>query len=202
MTQHVPPLETERLIVRAFSMQDLHAIHHILDVELADGDADGEGTHTFDERERWLRWTVLSYEQLAQLHQPPYGDRAVVLRESGRLVGACGYVPTLAPFEQLPRLAHTSKASAAALMTPEVGLYYAVSPRYQGRGYATEVATTLVEYGFEHLRLKRIVAMTTHDNAASRRVMEKLGMQIERNPLPEPPWLQLVGVLANPDDET
>jgi hypothetical protein len=28
-------------------------------------------------------------------------------------------------------------------------------------------------------------------------VMRKLGMRIERNPLPEPPWLQIVGVLDN-----
>ena len=37
------------------------------------------------------------YEQLAKLRQPPYGDRAVVLKPTGRLIGACGYVPCLNP---------------------------------------------------------------------------------------------------------
>jgi RimJ/RimL family protein N-acetyltransferase len=46
--------------------------------------------------------------------------------------------------------------------------------------------------------LLRIVATTHDDNDASIRVMRKLGMLIERNPYPDPPWLQVVGVLENP----
>ena len=38
------------------------------------------------DRERWLRWTQLSYEQLAELRQPPYGERAIALNDSGSLV--------------------------------------------------------------------------------------------------------------------
>ena len=43
--------------------------------------------------------------------------------------------------------------------------------------------------------LKRLVATTEYDNFASQAVMTKLGMRLERNPFPEPPWLQLVGIL-------
>jgi ribosomal-protein-alanine N-acetyltransferase len=46
--------------------------------------------------------------------------------------------------------------------------------------------------------LQRVVATTTYNNAASIRVMQKLGMTIERNPLPDPPWFQVVGVLESP----
>ncbi len=38
----MPPLQTERLIIRPFTMDDLDTIHHILDVELAEGNTDGE----------------------------------------------------------------------------------------------------------------------------------------------------------------
>jgi len=53
----------------------------------------------------------------------------------------------------------------------------------------------VVDYAFDRLRLKRIIATTAYDNLASIGVMRKLGMRIERNPLPEPRWLQVVGVL-------
>jgi [ribosomal protein S5]-alanine N-acetyltransferase len=55
----------------------------------------------------------------------------------------------------------------------------------------------MTDYAFQHLRLKRIVATTTYENAASMGVMRKIGMHIERNPYSEPPWLQIVGVLEN-----
>jgi [ribosomal protein S5]-alanine N-acetyltransferase len=45
--------------------------------------------------------------------------------------------------------------------------------------------------------LRRVVATTTYDNEASMGVMRKLGMRIERNPFPDPPWLQVVGILEN-----
>jgi RimJ/RimL family protein N-acetyltransferase len=53
----------------------------------------------------------------------------------------------------------------------------------------------MVEYAFQNLGLRRVIATTTYDNEASMGVMRKLGMRIERNPFPDPPWLQVVGML-------
>ena len=55
----------------------------------------------------------------------------------------------------------------------------------------------MVAYAFAQLRLRRVVATTEHDNARSISVMRRLGMRIERNPLPEPAWFQSVGILDN-----
>jgi RimJ/RimL family protein N-acetyltransferase len=55
----------------------------------------------------------------------------------------------------------------------------------------------MIAYGFEQLRLRRIVATTEHDNARSISVMRRLGMRLERNPRPEPAWFQTVGILDN-----
>lgn len=199
----IPPLSTERLLVREFVAADLDAVHRLLDVELAEADTGTDGALTLDARRRWLEWTELNYQQLAYLRQPPYGDRAVALRTTGELVGACGLVPCLAPFAQIPTLRGAPATGAAPTAaratgsTPEVGLYWAIAPAHRRRGYATEVGGSLIAYAFTTLRLRRIVATTTHDNAASIGVMRKLGMRIDRNPLPEPPWLQTVGVLEN-----
>jgi RimJ/RimL family protein N-acetyltransferase len=199
----MPPLSTERLLVREFTADDLGATYRLLDVELADADTGTEGVLTLDARRRWLEWTVLNYEQLAYLRQPPYGDRALTLRSTGEIVGACGLVPCLAPFAQIPdlRLSPVTEREPAqatgAGYSPDVGLYWAIAPAHRRRGYATEAAAALIAYAFTTLRLRRIVAMTNRDNAGSIGVMHKLGMRITRNPLPEPPWLQTVGVLDN-----
>jgi len=195
---HMAPLETERLLVRAFTMDDLAAIHHILDVELADADVGAEGMQAPDARERWLRWTVLGYEQYATLYQPPYGERVVALKRTGQVIGACGYVPCLDQFGRLPSLRIDTTEQTLGLGSAEFGLFWAVSPRYQGRGYATEAARALIDHAFTELRLRRIIATTSHDNRASIRVMEKAGMRIDRNPSPDPPWLQVVGIVYHP----
>lgn len=75
----VPTLETERLLIRPFALNDLDVIQQILDVELARAEFGTEGAKSLSERTQWLQWTILNYEELAKLYQPPYGDRAVVL---------------------------------------------------------------------------------------------------------------------------
>jgi len=45
-----------------------------------------------------------------------------------------------------------------------------------GKGYATEVATELVRYGFEDVALARIIGVTHPDNSASQRVLVKAGL--------------------------
>ena len=48
--------------------------------------------------------------------------------------------------------------------------------RIWGRGLATEGGAASIRYGFEVLGFDRIISITDPDNAASRRVMEKLGL--------------------------
>jgi RimJ/RimL family protein N-acetyltransferase len=59
----------------------------------------------------------------------------------------------------------------------EIG--WALGVEYRGRGYATEAARALMDYGFNSLSLHRIYADTSCDNLASWRVMERLGMRRE-----------------------
>jgi RimJ/RimL family protein N-acetyltransferase len=57
---------------------------------------------------------------------------------------------------------------------------YALAKRYWGKGLATEGARASLRYGFEHLKLKRIMAAALVDNNASRRVLEKIGLRYEK----------------------
>lgn len=59
----------------------------------------------------------------------------------------------------------------------EIG--WGVAAGHTGQGLATEIGQAMLRLGFEQLRLHRIAAQCRVDNAASRRVMEKLGMRQE-----------------------
>lgn len=189
---HMPVLETRRLQIRPFLPQDLDTLHQLYkDIHWHNPQLSDEQNHS--EREIWLQWSVMNYMQLAQLRQPPYGDRAVVRKETNLLIGMCGLVPYVGPVGQLPYFGGHKNA----LCTAEVGLMWAISPSYQGQGYATEAAQALVEYAFTKLRLHHIIATTEYENLASQAVMRRLGMLVQRNPYSEPPWLQVVGILQN-----
>lgn len=53
---------------------------------------------------------------------------------------------------------------------------YIVNPDFWGRGFATEIAYLLIDFGFKHLELHRIYATCDPGNIASAKVMEKAGM--------------------------
>ena len=188
-------LETSRLIIRAFQADDLHAIHRILDLTFGDGSKISNEA-ALNERQSWLDWSRLSAEWLPKMFQPPYGDRAVVLKSTGEVIGAVGLVPCFDVFEQIPGLSRGGPPSTDRVT--EMGLFWAIDPDQQRQGYATEAAQALIDFAFQQLRVKRLIATTEYDNAASMGVMRKLGMTLARNPLPDPPWLQVVGILDLP----
>lgn len=189
-------LETSRLIIRPFVRSDLLVIHRILDQTFGNPNkAEYLPEAALEERRSWLEWQVLNQEWFPKLHQPPYGDQAISLKTSNQVIGSIGYVPLLCPFEQIPEFEPATERSEH--YTTEFGLFWVIDPEYQRRGYATEAARPMVGYAFKQLHIKRIAAMTKYTNEASQNVMRKLGMRLTRNPLPQPPWLQVVGVLEN-----
>jgi RimJ/RimL family protein N-acetyltransferase len=62
----------------------------------------------------------------------------------------------------------------------EVEVGWAVMPDRWGEGFATELGAASVRAGFERLGLREIVAFTMPTNRSSRRVIEKLGFEYER----------------------
>jgi len=62
---------------------------------------------------------------------------------------------------------------------PDVEIGYALLPRARGQGYAREAAAATLEWAFGILKLPRVVALVAPGNAASIRILEKLGMRCE-----------------------
>jgi len=149
-----PTLQTERLVLRAFTREDA------LDVQRLAG------------AREIARMTLLiphpyadgAAEEWISTHRPAYevGEHvtfAVVLREEGTLVGSITL--GLNPRDD----------------NAELGYWIGVP--YWGRGYCTEAAREMVRYGFEELGLHRIHASHFGSNPASGRVMQKVGMRYE-----------------------
>ena len=63
----------------------------------------------------------------------------------------------------------------------EVEVTYALAREAWGKGFATEIATAALEVAFHQLGLQAVVAFAVLENAASRRVMEKVGFRYERD---------------------
>jgi RimJ/RimL family protein N-acetyltransferase len=74
--------------------------------------------------------------------------------ESGDFIGFCGMRP------------HGRE-------TCELGFH--VRPEFWGHGYATEAAGAVIEYAFSNLKVRRLFAGHNPKNAASKRVLAKLG---------------------------
>lgn len=181
----IESLETARLRIRPFKLDDLDNCLHfrraVFGLDEARADAQG-----------WLKWTIDSYRELANLGQPPYADYAIELKASGEFIGSAGIVPTVLPWGAL------KGDSSASLLSPEIGLFWGVLPEHRRRGFATEAANALLDYLFHELEARQVVATTERDNIASQRTMEKLGMRLYHNPNREPHWCQVVGLIANP----
>jgi len=142
MNRRIPTLETERLVIRELTLDDLESINNVLNK------AFGREV-SISERQRWLQWTVLGYEMFSMLEQPHYGERAIVLKEMGEIIGAVGIVPYLDTFNQVTAFKRASNAPATA----EVGLFWAVDPVHQQKGVAPEAANAVIEYLFTHEKL-------------------------------------------------
>jgi len=85
---------------------------------------------------------------------------AITLPDIGRVIGDCG-------IRRKPRNEW------------EADIGYELSPEHWGRGYATEATRALVDFGFRELGLHRISSWCIADNAASARVLERLGLRQE-----------------------
>jgi len=86
---------------------------------------------------------------------------AIRRRESSGLIGFIGF--------QNGSLAHNAQAE----------VFYSIYRDFWGRGFGTEALQGMVRFGFEIIGLHRIVAYCDADNQASKRMMEKAGMNLE-----------------------
>ena len=143
------PIETERLLLRAFTADDVDAMLDVYgDPEvmrfIPSGVLDAAATARM----------LASYARVQQARG--YAFWAVTLKSTGRLIGDAGF------------------NVFAATGEPELG--YSFARAAWGNGYASEAARACLGAAFAHLDCDRVVALVDVDNAASQRVAAKIGM--------------------------
>jgi RimJ/RimL family protein N-acetyltransferase len=154
-----PTLLTERLVLREFTLEDAPELHRLARArEVARMMLRHPHPYEEETAEQWIRG-------LRPMFDAGIGTTfAVVLREGGTLVG------TVSLYTRAPD-------GAAVLGEEGTGLLgFWLGVPYWNKGYATEAVAEVVRYGFKERSLLRIRANHFGTNAASGRVLRKVGM--------------------------
>ena len=114
------------------------------------------GPNTEDETRAFVR----AAQQAAQSSPRSHYDLAVVLAETGEVVGGC-------------------RLWIESARHREASIGYSLARAHWGHGYGTELARGLLRFGFDSLAMHRIWAIVEPENVASAHVLEKLGFQRE-----------------------
>ncbi|HET9660932.1 MAG TPA: GNAT family N-acetyltransferase [Thermomicrobiales bacterium] len=146
-------LETDRLLVRPWTTDDVEAAFAIL------GDPEvtrylGDTGDAFADRDRIHGWLERIVARTAEWN--PYGSWAVVENATGDIIGGGGLF-------QLEG-------------GPDVEVFYHFRQISWGYGYATELARALIAYAFASTDLPRVIGVAFPANTASHRVLTKAGM--------------------------
>jgi ribosomal-protein-alanine N-acetyltransferase len=150
----LPEIETARLRLRPFTPDDVDGLYCLWI------DRDVRRYLWDDEVIPRERVATLIDESLASFGTSGFGLWAVFPYGEYVLVGFCGFWHFHDP--------------------PHLELLYGIAPAYWNRGFATEIASAMIRYGFDELGFERIDASTDAPNRPSIRVMEKAGMKFEK----------------------
>lgn len=145
-------LETERLWLRKLTQSDFDALCRILQDPIVMTAYE----HAFSDEEvqDWLD------KQLSRYRDDGIGLWAVILKETGELIGQCGLT-----MQELD-----------GRRVPEIG--YLFRRAFWHRGYATEAAVACREYAFDALGLGEVYSIIRDSNTASQNVAKRNGMSL------------------------
>ena len=148
-------LETERLLLREFVEDDAEELFVLEnDPEVTRHALSYSGLETsFSDCEEAIRRQRQYYKK-----HPGLGIWGVILKHTGSFVGWAG-------------LKHVDHSR-------EIEMSMRFHKMYWNLGFAAEVGSALIRYGFEKLDLKRIVAASRPEHGASKRFLEKIGMHL------------------------
>ena len=165
MNQLMPEIETRRLRLRPMTLDDLPRLARMFaDAEVMRYLPTGE-PRSVEETEVELNYMVDHWRQRG------FGVWAVILKDTGEFAGYCG----LQYLHEEP-----GGVSAEALEGgTDVEVVAGLARPYWKQGIAPEATRAALRYGFETVRLGRIVAAIHPDNGASRHILQSMGMKYD-----------------------
>ncbi len=149
-------LETPRLILRPFEERDIEPFsRYRSDPEVARYQC-WEAPYSLDQ----AAWFVNEMKTRTPGEPGNWYQLALELKTTREMIGDCAFRRPPADKEQAE-------------------IAFTLATLFQGKGYATEAITRLIDYLFGELGLHRVWANCDPDNLASARLMERVGMRHE-----------------------
>ena len=153
MTKNI--LETERLTLREFELSDAKFIFRLLNTPTWLKFIGDKNVHNIQDAENYLTsGPVTSYKEHG------FGLWLVSLKESNKPLGMCGLIK------------HDYLA--------EVDIGFALMPDYEGFGYGYEIASATFTHSLNILLIDKVVAITDANNTSSIKLLNKLGLTVEK----------------------
>ena len=147
-------IETENLIIRKFTLDDLDWLIEMRVDPNVNKYLGGTRMQNPEAITKRLQFYMDCYEKFG------FGQCAMIWKETGEMIGASG----LQPLED----------------TGEIEVGYSLMKKFWRMGLGFECAQAWLDYGFEKAGMERIVAVADADNTGSWRIMEKCGMSFEK----------------------
>lgn len=174
-------LRTQRLVLRGYRAEDLAAVHRFasdpqLSAYVEWGPNTPQDSRNFltaclaeKHRDPRLAYTfaITAPDGGGPAAGEPFGSVGLTVDDDAGAAGAAGAAGSPGP----------AVTAGPAGRTGEVG--YVIAADRWGRGYATEAAAAVVQFGFDTLGLDRISATCRPGNTASARVLAKMGMVLQ-----------------------
>ena len=149
-------LETERLLLRHQRIEDLDELWALYcDPEITKYIPDAPRSR--EEAKEELEWHMNGHPR-----NPNLGLWATIHKETGKFIGRCGLLPWTIECR------------------PEVEVAYTFAREYWGQGLGKEVAQAILHYGFEELKLTRMICVIDPENFASQKIAQRIGMTMEK----------------------
>jgi len=150
-----PEIKTERLILRALTLTDAPAMYSY---RSAPEVMRHQSWHPTSETE--IQAFIRNNRKLRFNYANTWVQLGICLKATNELIGDVG-------IHFLP------------LDNWQVEIGFTISPKHQGKGFATEAVKQLLNYLFANLGKHRVIASVDPANTASIRLLERIGMRKE-----------------------
>lgn len=148
-------LRTDRLLINKITLDDAAFILKLMNDKDWIKNIGDRGIRTIEDAEEYIRTRFLKTYTESDL-----GFYGLVLKNSRQIIGVAGLIDR-------DGIDH-------------VDIGYGILPEYRGKGYAFEATKAVYDYGYNELKLKKIVAIVNPENPSSINLLSKLGLEFEK----------------------
>lgn len=150
------PLETQRLYIRDVSFDDAEFVLKLYNDPLFIQNIGDRNIRTIEDAKMYIKNRFLP-----QIEEKGYGNCTIVLKETQEKIGGVGIF------------------HRPSFKVPDIG--FSLLPKFQGKGFAYEAASALLENAKDEFNIQSISALTSKENKASQNLIERLGLLYQKD---------------------